>query len=291
MNILLLAMLFGSDVMVLEVGGNPFQIVNKNSITIRAGDKIAFGAKVYNSTEPMTIHFFKEGFSEVIKADKTVTVEDTGCSPADAVTRIKKRTVSEGLRKRLKPLIGERGGVAVGRRDVTKNVKGDMISPAHTEVTSRIPTFKWNALKDVKSYLVRISKDRRVVLEMITPTNKATSDLRLPFGKYEWNVYATIKNDTLEKVVTNAVFIVETGTIAREVAHLEKSKTPADWLLAATFYDASGHYTLALKQYEKYHETDTKNLNVLNAMKDIYKLSFDKTNLKKISDLIEKAKP
>jgi tetratricopeptide (TPR) repeat protein len=150
-----------------------------------------------------------------------------------------------------------RPGVGIARGVEERDIP--VVQPMYgTTILSDRPSLTWPAVAKAEEYQVELLSAGGKRLWRVT-----TKETRLAYPEkqaaltssrlYQWRVQARLGEDKQELAVDSKFSVADTEEV-KELAGLKpltESQEPADWLLAATIYEAHGVYDLALPLYEK----------------------------------------
>jgi tetratricopeptide (TPR) repeat protein len=198
----------------------------------------------------------KDGHQERINARTRVTVQEDGCTPADAVERREAKLAQANLDSLRELARSSRAAIGV--------LRSSELPPAPQAVTpmygARLlgdqPTLTWPAVARATEYRLQLlsGDGQRVLLKETTrePRLVLKPELLKRPNKYLWRVSAAFADK--EQPLVNSKFALVTRAEADELAKLRplaEGKEPAEWLQAAAAFEAHGVYDEALKLYER----------------------------------------
>lgn len=255
--------------MVLKVQGEvTVQRGDKKPERLWIGDLLRSGERL-NLPEgaDLVLLVIKDGHKETLKPGTTATVQEEGCTPAEAVaakevSRLPNRAL-DTLRTSIRS--GRAAGVIVRSPD-GKDLPRLSPLPGSNLLTDR-PAFSWPPAEQASSYVVELNTgpDERSLTRL---WRVETTDPHLPFPKdkpalqavlHRWRVTARLKNGDDKEIVRPAFasFAIATEREKKLLAAVEpltRSNDPIDWLLAAEIYEARAVFEEARNLYLKLAE-------------------------------------
>ncbi len=250
--------------MVLVVKGTAtVQIADSHPRPARVMDLLAEGDRVSVSDGEAVLIFIEDNHRERIKAKARVTVTAGGCTPPEAVERLK--AIGKRVAYRDVPrlsAVSPSGGVVL--RDPGIPFPAPAVTPLFgTTVLSDRPAFSWQPIPGARAYRVRLVCVRPDAREGETVWSADTKEARLPYpekekslspGKtYTWYVSAPPGGPD-EEVLCKSRLTVATAAEVAELAKLgplAAGEEPADLLLAGLIYLGYGACDEALAAFER----------------------------------------
>jgi tetratricopeptide (TPR) repeat protein len=279
--------------MVTGIKGQVTQERGKDKVPLDEADLLLPGDRVTTSKDGEVVLVFLTGDRRLrVKGGQTVTVDEKGCTPAEALEEI------EGARKvaeqQLRSIYNHaKATKAVGGRAAAGVLRGGDLPDAAlraatpmfgTRLMTDHPTLSWPKAPGKVTYEVTLlsgGEPAKVIWK--TSTDQTT----LPYPEdekvlewnqlYRWRVVAR-QGEEEKEIVESRFFTLSKKAVEdlTKLRPLTTSDEPSDWLLAATAYEAAGGYDRALPLFEKLAARAPKSANYQEALAAYYERAGQK---------------
>ena len=211
----------------------------------------------------MTVVFLDDGHRERLRSAAQATVSAKGFEPVGKAERLEGPALSPVSLRSLKELArSARGGIGVLRSD-ERSGKIPVLTPMYgANILTNTPSLSWPAQAGADGYVVHILGGAEGPNQQKIWQSPPTKETKLAYPKekplavgllYHWRVYP-LKGEERGDPIVISKFSIATNSEQKILAparSLQESKAPADWLVAASLYEAHGVYDEALRLYEK----------------------------------------
>jgi hypothetical protein len=262
---------------------------------LRPGDRLR-----PDDAAEVVMMFLDDGHRERLKANAQVEVGEKGCKPADAVEGVAAVKLPAANLAALREMARSGRGAVGAPRGGDKSSTPEAVTPIiGAAILTERPELSWPPVAGAQGYRVEIllhdGGQGRVLWRA------ETKEPRLPYPEkhkplagglgYRWRVTALLAEDKEEPAVRGGKFFVLSPDEVEELAAvkpLAASKDPAEVLLAAMAYEASGAHGEALAAFERLAALAPEEGNYQTALASYYERAGRKDDAAKARERAQK---